>query len=332
MTRKFDTLLENILSEMMPASMMDDFGPGDMTKAAVDKVRALSKPSQHYGPLQKLNDNDRSRIVRAIIDAVFTERGNTYTPMADDKDELKDLIKAAIIKVSKDTELSTSTEGGPKFKAESKWAVQFLADRLAHEDLLGKVKYTTEDGKELKKTVTQKEMKAALDAALEDTKGQNAWKKSHKDEVTPEPEESEEEVEDVEEPAASAEEEGEQEAEEQSKKEDPFKGKTETVYFKDGDFQSDDEKLQKAYEKLPDNKDMTWQEVVKLLRTSTAIDLLDAGGIKEEERDVEENGDEFVSALDADEDDSADLSNFDRIINPYYNDTRGSFEKFHGDY
>jgi hypothetical protein len=304
MTKEFDALLESMLSEMMPASMMDDFGPGEMTSAVGKKLEELPGKSQHWGPLQKLNSEDRSKIIRAIINNVFTEKGNTYTPMADDRNQLKELIKSAIVKATKDH---------PEFKAGGKWAVQFLADRLANEELLGKVKYTTEGGEEIKKDVTQKEMNAALNKALADTKGQSVWKKSSQAEEPA----AEEEV--VEEPPAA--------------EEEPAEDKqVQTVYVKAADLNSDDSDLQKAFSKLPDDKDMSWEEVIKKIGTSKALALLDVGGLSEEEKELEPGEDEDVPALDAADDEAPDLSNFDKLINPYYSDTRGSFDRFNGDY
>lgn len=303
MTKNFDALLESMLAEMMPASMMDDFGPGEMTAAVGKKVEELPGKSQHWGPLQKLNSEDRSRIIRAIINNVFTEKENTYTPMADDRNQLKELIKNAIVKATKDH---------PEFKAGGKWAVQFLADRLANEELLGKVKYTTEGGEEIKKDVTQKEMNAALNKALADTKGQSVWKKSSQLEETPVEEE----------PAV-------EEAPEEEAVEDK---QVQTVYIKAADLSSDDSDLQKAFNKLPDDAEMSWEEVIKKIGTSKALALLDAGGLSEEEKEIEAGEEEEIPALDAADDEAPDLSNFDRLINPYYSDTRGSFDRFSGDY
>lgn len=299
MTKTFDALLESMLQEMMPASMEDGFGPGEMTSAVRKKIEELPGKSQHWGPLQKINAEDREKIIRAIINNVFTEKGNTYTPMADDRNQLKELIKSAIVKATKDH---------PEFKAGGKWAVQFLADRLANEELLGKVKYTTEGGEEIKKDVTQKELTAALNKALGDTKGQSVWKKNAKVEETPAVEEEPE----VEEAPA----------------EEPEQGEVETVYVKAADLSSDDPELQKAFSKLPDNTDLSWDQVIKKVGTSKALALLDAGGLSEEQKEREVGEEEDVPALDPNDEDDVDLSNFDRLINPYYSDTRGSFDRF----
>jgi molybdopterin biosynthesis enzyme MoaB len=310
MTKKFDALLEAMLAEMMPAGMMYDFGPEEMTSAVGKKIEELPGKSQHWGPLQKLSSEDRSKIIRAIINNVFTEKENTYTPMADDRDQLKELIKSAIVKATKDH---------PEFKAGGKWAVQFLADRLANEELLGKVKYTTEGGEEIKKNVTQKEINAALNKVLSDTKGQSVWKKSSQAAEEPTKEETEQETVSDEE-AGGEEEQGE------------LNTYTRTVYFKVPGFDSDDSKVQAAYNKIPDEKDMSWEEVIKLVGTSKAIAILDNGGLKEEQIEKEIGEEEEVPDLDPNEDDGPDMSKFDRLINPYYSDTRGSFERFHGDY
>lgn len=297
MTSQFDKLFESLITELAPAEMFGDFG--SMSSRVSKKVQDLSGKSQHWAPLQKLSPESRDYIIQTIIKNVFTERGNRYTPMADDPEQLKNLVKSAIIKVAKTN---------PEFKASGKWAVQFLADRLSNKELLGDVKYTTEGGDEIKKDVTQKEVKAALDKALSDTKGQSVWKKSHQDEAPVEPKAVEEEPE-----------------EKQDKKE------IETVYIKAADLESDDDDLQKAFAKLPSDQEMSWDQVIKKVGTSKAIALLDAGGLSEEEREKEAGEDEFVPALDADDNEGPDLSNFDRVsrmIDPSYSDTRGSGERF----
>lgn len=293
MTKEFDALLESMLAEMMPASMMDDFGPGEMTKAVATKLHDLPGKSQHWGPLQKLSPEDRQKIIRAIINNVFTERDNTYTPMADDKNQLKELIKSAIVQTAKDH---------PVFKEGGKWAVQFLADRLSNEELLGKVKYTTETGKELKQDVTQKEFKAALNKALEDAPATpSTWKKSSDVEKAPK--------------------------EKASKEEAP--AEVDMVYAKAADLNSDDPDLQKAFSKLPDNKEMSWKEVLKTIGTNKALTLaqalMDAGGLTETAKEREVGEEEEVPALDADDEDGPELSNFDKLINPYFSTTKGSY-------
>lgn len=296
MTKNFDSIFESLLSEMMPASMMDDFG--GMASKVSKKVEELPGKSQHWGPLQKLSPESRDQIVKAIISNIFTDKGNTYAPMVDDPEQLKDAIKSAISKVA---------QLNPEFKASGKWAVQFLADRLANKELLGNVKYTTDGGEEIKKDVTQKEMKAALNKALGDTT-KSVWKKSS------EPEEEKA-------PEATAKEE-EPETKEEVKKE------TKMVYTKAADLSTDNEELNKAFNKLPDDTEMSWDEVVKKVGTSKALALMDAGGLSEEEVEYEVGEEEDVPELDIEDEDSPDLSNYDRIIDPYFRTTKGgwSFE------
>ena len=158
MTTTFDALFESMLSEMMPASMMDDMGTA--TSKVTKKVEELPGKSQHWGPLQKLSPEARGEIVRAIIKTVFADNDeNTYSTTIDNPEQLKDAIKTAI---------RTVAEKNPDFKAAGKWAAQFLADRLSNKELLGNVKYTTMGGDDiLQKDATQKEVKQALKKALE---------------------------------------------------------------------------------------------------------------------------------------------------------------------
>lgn len=293
MTKNFDALLESMLAEMMPASMMNDFGPGEMTSAVSKKVKELPGKSQHWGPIQKLPEEKREKIIRAIIDNVFTEKGNTYTPMADNKEELKALIKSAITK---------TTAEYPEFKAGGKWAVQFLADRLSNEELLGKVQYTTETGKEIKADVTQKEFKAALNKALEDAPKESVWKKTSQAEPEPKAEQTKEET-----------------------SEAPAEKEVDMVYMKAADLNSDDPELQKAFNKLPDNQEMSWEDVIKKVGTTKGLALMDAGGLTETAKEKEVGEEEDVPALDASEEDDVDLSNFDKFINPYFSTTKGSY-------
>ena len=294
MTKNFDTLIEGLLTKLIseaPVSM--EGSPEEMASAVSRKIETLPGKSQHWGPLQKLSAGDRERIIRSIIKSVFTERGHTYTPMADDPEQLKELVKSAITKATKDN---------PAFKAGGKWAVQFLADRMTNKDLLGNVKYTTEGGQEIKKDVTQKEMKAALNKALNDSPAQSSWRRSSTEEA---PAKVEKPVE--EEPA-------------ETKKE------VDTVYMKAADLASDDEDLQKAFAKLPDDKEMSWEEVLKKVGTTKGLALIDAGGLSEITKEREVGEEENVPALEVDDEDSADLSNFNRVINPYFNTTKGSYK------
>lgn len=276
MTKDFDSLFESLLSEMMPAELMGGFGP--TAKKVAQKVKELPGKSQHWGPLQKLEPKQREEIAGAIIKKVFADNDeNTYALAVDDVQQLRSAIISAVKDVAAEN---------PEFKAGSKWAAKFLADRLANKELLGNVKFTTTDGKKIaKKEVTQKEVKKALNKALEEA------------------------------PKTSSEEEN-------------------VVYRKAADFPSDDRALVKAFNKLPDN-DIAWSDVVSKIGQEAAEALKKQGAIieiigAEEEPDEEKE----IPALDVmgDDDDEYIASNFDRFIDPYMSDTRGSFGKFHGDY
>lgn len=276
MTKSFDSLLNSLLVELMPAELVGGFQP--TVKKVAQKVKELPGKSQHWGPLQKLDPKTREDIASAIIKKVFADNDeNTYALAVDNVEQLKNAIISAVKEVS--------TEN-PEFKAGSKWAAKFLADRLANKELLGNVEFTTTDGKQVaKKEVTQKEVKKALNKALE---------------TAPQTQSEEDNV----------------------------------VYRKAADFPSDDTKLVKAFNKLPE-EDLKWSEVVNKVGDEAANALKKQGAIieivgAEEEPDEEKE----VPALDTfgDDDEEYISSNFDRFIDPYISDTRGSFGKFHGDY
>lgn len=285
MTKNFDTLLESMLAEMMPATMMDDMGT--MTSKVAKKLEELPGKSQHWGPLQKLSPETRGEIVKAIIKNVFADNDeNTYSTTIDNPEQLKDAVKSAIKAVA---------EQNPEFKASGKWAVQFLADRLANKELLGNVKYTTMSGDDiLQKDATQKEIRQALRKALEQAPAKEETA------VTQEPEQTEE-------------------TDAETEKE------VETVYVKAADLNSDDSDLQKAFNKLPDDKEMSWEEVLKSIGMTKGMELIDAGGLSEIEKEKEVSDEEDVKALEFDDEDTADLSNFDKMIDPYFSTTKGSY-------
>ena len=285
MTKNFDTLLESMLSEMMPASMMDDMGT--MTSKVAKKVEELPGKSQHWGPLQKLSPEVRGEIVRAIIKNVFADNDeNTYSTTIDNPEQLKDAIKTAI---------KTAAEKNPDFKAAGKWAAQFLADRLSNKELLGNVKYTTMGGDDiLQKDATQKEIKQALRKALGQVPAEEV--PTEETAVTEEPEETKETEKNV-----------------------------EVVYQKAADLDSDDVDLQKSFKKLPDDKDMSWEEVLKTVGMTKGMALIDAGGLSEIEKEKEVGEEEDVPALELDDEDDTDLSNFDKFIDPYFSTTKGSY-------
>lgn len=265
MTKSFDTLVESLLSEMMPAT--SEFGSGvDMGAAVAKKVP--TEKSQHWGPIQKLDVDTRTEIINAIISNVFTDNeNNTYSSVIDTAEELKNAIKDAI------KEVASSNPAFAKTLGSGKWAVQFLADRLSNKELLGNVKYTTAGGNEsVKQEVTQKEVKAALNKALE--------KAPTEAEVT------------------SAKAEAKQEASEEiAPKAASDELETEVVYQKAADLESDDAELQKAFAKIPADKDLSWEQLLKTVGMTKAQALIDAGGLSEITKDVEVAEPEFGEKL-----------------------------------
>jgi len=264
MTKSFDTLVESILSEMMPAT--SEFGSGVEMGAAVAK-KVPSEKSQHWGPIQKLDDTTRTEIINAIISNVFTDNeNNTYSSIIDNAEELKNAIKDAI------KEVASSNPTFSKALGSGKWAVQFLADRLSNKELLGNVKYTTTGGETVKQDVTQKEVKAALNKALETA--------PTKEEVSS--------------ATAEAEQEAPEEVAPEVASEEP---EMEVVYQKAADLESDDDDLQKAFAKLPDNKDLSWEQLLKTVGMTKAQALIDAGGLSEVTKEVEVAEPEFGENL-----------------------------------
>lgn len=158
MTKRFDELFNRVLVENTPAELLDTYG-GTSEKIS-KKVEELPGKSQHWGPLQKLGFESRKAIIDSIIKRVFKDNDdNTYSLTIDNEEQLKDAIKSAI---------KETAEHNPEFKATGKWAIQFLADRLANKELLGNVKYTSTEGREIirDKDITQKEVKKKLDKAI----------------------------------------------------------------------------------------------------------------------------------------------------------------------
>jgi hypothetical protein len=276
MTKQFDALLEQMLSEMMPADI-GEIGFGGATKELKSGVPA-GEPKGHWAPLQKLSPEDQEKVIEEILKEVFSEKENTYAPTVDEPEQLKDAIKSAIQAVS----------GRTGLKAAGNWAAKFLSDRL-FTLLKNKVKYTTSGGEEVQKDMTQKDFKQALKKALEE---------APKEEPSTSEEEAPEEKQDAE---------------------------IETVYTKAADLNSDDADLQKAFRKLPDDKEMSWEQILKTIGMTKGMALIDAGGLIETEKEKEASEEDEVKALDFDEENDADLSKFDKIIDPYFSTTKGSW-------
>jgi hypothetical protein len=286
MTKNFDTLLEQMLNEMMPADIEGMGGLG----GAVERVKGgvpEGEAKGHWSPLQKLSPEDRETVLGEIFKEVFSEKGNTYAPTVDNPEDLHGAIQSAIQSVSGKTAL----------KASGKWAAKFLADRIMTL-LKNNVKYTTSSGVEsLQKEMTQKEFKQALKQALEEVPAEEAS---------------------AEEPAA----------------EEAPKSDVEMVYSKnpDVDYEPPAE-LQKAFDSIPTDKEMSWKEVVKIIKMSPAIALLDAGGLIETEKEIEageeEYGSEHKELEGRDEEDVGYESEFEksmRDIDPYFSTSKGGWK------
>lgn len=283
MTKQFDTLWEQMLSEMMPADI-EGLGFG----GAVERIKSgvpEGEAKGHWSPLQKLSPEDRETVLGEIFKEVFSEKENTYAPTVDNAEELHGAIQSAIQNVSSKTGL----------KASGKWAATFLADRIMTL-LKNYVKYTTAGGEEeVQKEMTQKEFKQALNKALEEAPA----KEENAPEEAPETEEK----------------------------------NVEKVYTKAADLNSDDPSLQAAFDKLPDDKEMSWEEVVKTIKMTPALALLDANAIIETEKEVEAEEDEYgsdIKELDPDDEDSVGYeSEFERSmrdIDPYHSTTKGGWK------
>lgn len=280
MTKQFDTLLEQMLCELMPADI-GEYGGFEGTVERIKKGVPEGEAKGHWAPLQKLSAEDRETVLQQIFKEVFSEKGNTYAPTVDNAKELHDAIKTAVQKVSGTTGL----------KAAGNWAAKFLADRILTL-LKNNVKYTTAGSEEVvQKDMTQKEFKQALNKALEEAPAE-----APETEASAEPEQKE------------------------------IDKEVETVYVKAADLDSDDSDLQKAFNKLPADKEMSWEEVLKMVGMTKGMALIDAGGLSEIEKEKETSEEEEVKALEFDDEDDTDLSNFERFIDPYFRTTKGSYE------
>ena len=153
MTKSFNRLFETLLVEMMPVEM--GVGP-DVASSKIKSSAEQSEGKGHWAPLR--DAEGREEITNAIIAKVFREKGNTYSSDIHDKDQLHSAIQKAIQELAQ--------ENGT-FKAGGKWASKFLADRIVT-TLKPFLTFTTTSGEVVKKTTaTQKEVKQALNKALE---------------------------------------------------------------------------------------------------------------------------------------------------------------------
>lgn len=150
MTPSFNSLIEKLLSEM--TAINEAPISGDISDIAPKVIaKATEAPMSGHWKLLKKQEN-MEQAVMDILKHVLPEKNNTYNPDIDTPEELKAAIKDAIEEV-------TSKKG---------WAAKFLADRLANKELIGSVTYDIANkAMASQKPVTQKEVKQALNKALE---------------------------------------------------------------------------------------------------------------------------------------------------------------------
>jgi hypothetical protein len=143
---EFNKLVEQYLNALNEAPIS-----GDVSQIAPEIVsKAKDAPmSGHWKLLKKQEDMEKAVI--DILNHVLPENNNTYNPDIDTPEELKKAIKDAVEEI-------TTKKG---------WAAKFLSDRLST-IVLKKVAFdVANQAMTSKKEVTQKEVKQALNKALE---------------------------------------------------------------------------------------------------------------------------------------------------------------------
>jgi hypothetical protein len=97
----------------------------------------------------------------------------------------------------------------------------------------------------------------------------------------------------------------------------------EVVYMKAADLSSDDANLAAAFKKLPDNKELSYEQIVKLVKTtingrvvgrSLADKLIELGGVDQKVKEREAGEDDEVPDLEVDNEDNPDLKRHIRDI------------------
>lgn len=130
---------------------------------------------------------------------------------------------------------------------------------------------------------------------------------------------------DIENTVVAANEEGE--AQETSSDEHTSTEDEDLVYYKTADFDIDDAELEKKWNKLPEGN-LEWEQIVKLVGTTSALKLLEKGALLSTEREeVEETEDEEggegspeVANIETDEDEdkeSGTIKNPERFTNAF---------------
>lgn len=307
---KFDSLYESLLNEMMPMSF-DDYGAvTGVIDSIVSNIMSARGNQGHWSKAftsKKLKGIPDSELEKAMKDMVtdvvhklFPEKGNTYSP-----DLTKENFREKIQNTIKNS-----------FDINSTYS-KFLSDRFANSELLGKAKEVMEviaaagvessvvpqeRGVKLvevpKQGKTQNDINKALAKYLS-SKGEekkSVWDKSGKDKPVK-----------TAEPDSSTENESE----------------AEIVYMKAADLSSDDPNLAAAFKKLPDNKELSYEQIVKLVKTtingrvvgrSLADKLIELGGVDGKVKERETGEDDEVPDLEIDNEDNPDLKRHIRDI------------------
>lgn len=307
MTSKFDTIYESLLSEMMPMSF-DDYGAVEgVIDTIVSNIMAARGNQGHWSKaftskkLKGVPDEQLESVMRSMVTDVvhklFPENKNTYGPDLT-KENFKEKIQNAI-KSSFDVNSTYS---------------KFLSDRFANKELLGKAKEVMEvvatagieaagepaakGGIKLTEVPKEEKTQTGINKALrkylaaKGQTGKSVWSKT-KEEPSAAP--------------ASQVPELEKESE------------AEVVYMKAADLDSMDTNLQAAFKKIPSDKELSYEQIVRLVKTTidgkvkgrSLVDgLIAAGGLTEKVKEKEVGEEEEVKDLEIDNEDSPDVDRY----------------------
>lgn len=291
MTKSFNRLFETLLVEMMPLGFEGGTEEvGGVIDEIVKNIMSSVNTTGHWvkvftsKKLKGLSPEQAEPLVRElvtnVVKEVFPEHNNTYNPDID-KSQLRDKLKTAIRNA---------------FEINATYS-KFLSDRFGGKDLLGKAKDVVVQGlsKDIENSTESSgggvELKA-VEAVSTQKKEKEILKKYLSDK-----------------PKASAK--TPKAAEDVSEKE--------MVYRKKTSFKTNDKMLKAVHQALPDYE-MDWGELLEKIKSalkehqtynpeikirpmSTAEALKDAGGLTEEEKEIEASEDKKVPELDADDDD-----------------------------
>lgn len=287
MTKNFD----NLLLELMPlgfeggteevGGVIDEIVKNIMSSVNTTGhwVKVFTSKKLKGLPPEKAEPLVRD-LVTDVVREVFPEHNNTYNPDID-KSQLRDKLKTAIQNA---------------FEINSTYS-KFLSDRFGGRDLLGKAKDVIVQGlsKDIENSTESSGGGVEL-KAVEAVSTQKKEKEILKKYLSSEPKASvkvHKATEDV--------------------------SEKEMVYKKKASFKTNDEMLKAVYEALPDDE-MDWEDLLKEIKRaleehqkdnpsikirpmSTAEALKAAGGLTEEEKEIEASEDQEVPELEADEED-----------------------------